>query len=414
MLIETVQNSDNNIKFTIHHGLFSEVFDPQHKYSHVTKFPFLSFADHKDATSKHHLYIAKIFLSVTNAMGYHASMRDQLVSLTKVMKYFYHECAQPKQYVAQTIFSTPCKIFHYQTYEANVKEYWVIRVHHQYSINMTIHKGYVPFTDECQPHFIKFFLSNDPDLYSTFCGHVMSETLYSLHAIARVDFQAYTSYLYHRNMLKLAYEVTHKGAAHVFSLFYFPQPWKVETSLTPSWILFRKGKLTYAWYLANKVIFKENHNKATSSETDTISALCTLNAPAILIQFISCSNTESAISLYAGLITPSMAVQITDPYLSITCRDGKMYNTTLASHWYGSVLLEASSTAMGLELKINFSTTQMSCTKNDIPDGDSKSFLSFVSYKTHQHIVFHSFEYSGKVFNVPSHIMATDAPGIVL
>ena len=412
-LIKRVQSSNGGIKFTVHSGLMTEVFDPQHKYNNVTKFPLISFAHQNDVSLQQPLYINNVFVSVTNAMGYHASMIDQLVSLTNIMECFYDECFQPKQYIAIAIFSTPCKIFYYETYEANVKESWVINVHHQYAINMTIHKGYVPLTDECQPHYIKFVLSNYSGVHSTFCGHVISETMYSLHATARIDFQAHTSYLYHRNMLRLAYEVTHKGAAHMFSVFYFPQSWEVEISLTPSWTLFRNGRLTYAWYLSNEVTFEERHNETTTSETDAISHLCILNSPAILVQFTSCSNAESAISVYAGLITPSMAVHITDPYSRVACIDGGMYNTTLLFHWYGSVLLQASSMAMGLQLNINFSTTQKPCREDDIPGGDSKSFLSIASYKPHPHILFHSFEYTGQLFNVPSHNMANYTPGIV-
>ena len=350
------------------------------------------------------LGIGNILMSLANAMEDELSMVDQYKSLRQIIILLFEECVEPKVYIPQQRFYAPCKMFLYETYEAKVNELWRITAHYKYVINMTILTAYVHFTDTCDPHYIKLLSRNHTTSSGRkYCGHVMSESLYTFDKFGTVLLQSTQHYQYHKPMLKLAYEIMHKGAAYAYSTmhsnFYYPKSWMFKTAKEPCWILLRQKILRYAWYLINYAGYNNHVHYGNLVSENTVPR--TNKALSVSVLFIKCSTANASLSSYAGLVTPAMIDQGIEPVTHVTCQDGKRYNTTLSFHWYGTALLEALDTATGLAIEIKLSYVNIARAPKERFHGRSAPHLSITTYDRLSYIVFHSFEYTGFLYNIP-------------
>lgn len=165
-----------------------------------------------------------------------------LIAQSCITDKMYQSCFSPK---LQSAMNEPCGVVDYRS--SIVSDHsWFISVHKSFIINITVAKGYVPYSDDCLDNGMIFYdgfeMMGEHKL-ETFCGHMLLETVYTRFNKARIHIKVQLQmsqvfYVY-------SYTVHPSGYAFKFSMVDLPalqQAYKGQDNLEfpdkPSWILF--------------------------------------------------------------------------------------------------------------------------------------------------------------------------------
>ena len=412
-----IKAQQNLVTFKSHTDILQRVFDPERKYGAI-KFPLLSFSVQTQINGLPSLGINHILNALATSMllptirtngftDHYSSVKCRMLHLTKTMQAFFQECVQKTIIsINKTVqFSAPCKLVAYKSKYSYIQKVWYVSVPHRYTFNMTIMKGYVPYTQGCEPHRIVIFYSLYPrhSPISTYCGHVQYEQLYSSSHEGKISLTSTKSHLFHHNSLQFAYEVMVRGSAYRMTYFYFPHPWQVSVSHTPSWLLFSDGRLKYVWYLTNDIHFENDHSQTSTvlnaqynSNHGTMLSLLNLST-----LFKQCSNESTKVSVFTGLLTWYQMTWRANPLSTIACNTKHSENVSIIAHWYATVVLDISALTKYVDVELRFTRVYQHLTRN-ITHATSSADVSYTFHSHASHTLFSAFDISGFQHTVSS------------
>ena len=111
--------------------------------------------------------------------------------------------------------------------------------------------------------------------------------------------------------------------------------------------------------------------------------------------FKECSDVNTSMLVYAGLLTSYLMKWRANPLISYVCSSNQTANISTIPHWYSTVVLDVSSLATIVSVRISFGTKQTPLTQN-MTLKTSFVTLSFVSFDMASHILFSDFDVGGR------------------
>ena len=140
------------------------------------------------------------------------------------------------------VTSDICVRFH-MSGQKNKNLFWQVLVRQEHMINLTINKGHMQHSINCNSDF--FHINYHPDISRKYCGHVLFETLYVSHNLANIDvITLYTASWY----LDVEYQVHMKGNAYKYHMINDETLEGIDFAFRPS-IQVREGRmLIHQWY----------------------------------------------------------------------------------------------------------------------------------------------------------------------
>ena len=393
-----------SVIFTVHKWKRRNIINPEKQQFPIKKMRLLTFTPIYNIHIRGLKYIWNLFYnSLLDKCDIEhiyscksTSIVTQFQQQMRAISFYYRECAQSSLITAQYhSFSAPCKQIHFSSIHPVTLELF-ITVQTALSINITVLEAYVPYSENCYQHYISII---DASQINTFCGYVKEEIIYTFYPQGTITMEASKTFLAHNIRLHMVYEAHLRGLAYRFSEFYFLPTWNVSITHSPSFVLFSEDRLKYVWYL---------HNEVTRSKS-----LITVNTTLVTIQFYSCSNNDSALAVYAGLLNWNLIKWRAKPIKKLFCTFLKLDSVAMTFHWYATAILDTSSLEADLGLNIVFSISPVdieSSLKEEIVNDmlhikhdRTMHDLPYITHSTYQHVVHMStdyFHYTGENFNV--------------
>ena len=234
----------------------------------------------------------------------------------------------------------PCSITTLHTWQPIFK-YHLLSVHRSLSLNITIHKAYVPFTDGCKPHYLAAYEAHHKDVLDYlgnkdayarpdkhaldyFCGRIHNEMVFTRSNKGIFVINVETNILPRIITVVVSYQPITKLSAFKTTHVSLPSTWNVN--IQPEALFFIKQKLQYFWYLSNKIYQNDRHE---------------INLYRWHINVISlrCENPLSHMALYPGLLPWYWTQWRVPPYGTRYCNVRGETSVLLTFHMHATVVL---------------------------------------------------------------------------
>ena len=205
---------------------------------------------------------------------------------------------------------------------------WVINVHSNFMINVTIHKGFVPFSISCKHKASQISMHECNkqfcELIEWLCGHVHMEYLYSKGNQATLKISSHIDNVPLAASIHASYHVLAKGMAYRFNRKYI-EDCRLKTHYRchshewdfdiPERIIVYQQSINLIWYVETSTRFFIQEFQVYNNE------------PMIVVRNLKCLSTAHGIFVYLGLLSMYMMEGRTEPMITRLCN--MMYSSDL-------------------------------------------------------------------------------------
>ena len=239
---------------------------------------------------------------------------------------------------------------------------WRIQVYEAFSINFTIYRAYVPFTDACSPHGIHIYeshLVSNSNIIDTFCGKVYHESVFTIRNAGLLRIKFDTKKLIFPVTLRAGYSSISQGVAYKSRKICMQD--SLLTNVPPGFMLLLNSRLHYFWYASNNVFMGEcsegelHRFKFFGSMVYTRRYHANMAYFVFDIQDFQCVSDTAMISAYAGLVPVYLVKWHAAPNRRLVCNDTTLRDAIqIDFHMHATVILDVSLNHK-VELKMNYS-----------------------------------------------------------
>ena len=261
----------------------------------------------------------------------------------------YNQCFS--QSVGEIRKFSPCGHFVFITAEKRMEYVWyfeTIYVTSNFNFNITIHNSYVDYSDDCKRSSIKvvngFTIKNNMHV-STYCGHIVSETMYTRYNKAHMLLLTGT---YYATTIKAVYQAHIQGLA--FSLSGINASLldlTINVTGIPYSVYKVGGHLDYIWYYTHAIRYGMNLQDVPKSSP--------LRRPAlyanVTVHAFQCRGRHTFLHITHGLLPYSWLPQVEGQHLF--CNLTSNYSVDVSGHRFFSILLQVALDEIPLILFIN-------------------------------------------------------------
>ena len=208
---------------------------------------------------------------------------------------------------------------------------WMISVHPAFLINVTIHKGFVAFSESCEEgSHISLYEGHSKrdehpgnDLIERLCGHVHMEDLYTKHNKATLLISSHTNNVPFPMHIAASYHVNSKGAAYRHGVVstigfdtnstssFIPSTWTVNVS--PHRMVIKSPLIRFIWYV--ETIVKLTKPYFWTSIYNTLQ----YHVADIVLRKLECPCLTLVLHVYPGLQSMFMVYGHIQPYTQYLC-----------------------------------------------------------------------------------------------
>ena len=305
----------------------------------------------------------------------------------------YNGCIMPN---VQFLPKYPCGNVRSEIYTKGTYQ-WTISVHKYFSINITIWKAFVRYSDYCNTDRIILFEGNEVkeiNKVGEFCGHVLLEPLYTkgntgillLHCINTL----------HGVKIDSSYEIIEKFSAYRYNGSSFTECyriWNITTTRSPLWVYFMTRLVDYMWHYSSPSY--DSHHR-----TSVIGNQLNIRYPSVYVVIVklNCRDKKTNLRISPGLL----------PYIWSTLQHINTYcNATdhlipFVNHRYMTLLFRINpfDTALVFNMKFQVKLNQ---------DGKNLTTLSPLYSPTSNIHKRHDLVHPFPMLTIFGHIMPTEA-----
>ena len=245
--------------------------------------------------------------------------------------WLYYQCTTVRHSLNQSLMTSPCHTIYFETY--SVSKMWQITVHESFMVNITIHRGFLPYTNKCKVYKMNVYEGNamdDEAIIETVCGALQKESIYTRYHSALL-FVAIRSksqlFLVH---ILATYQVHIQGKATKIQIpTCFPKTWTLKVApnnilpdANPRVLLYTQHFLYYFWYISN---------------TRPVNGMMSYHQ--LNLARLNCWSQHVILSIYPGLLSSYWTAWVMQPEYAYTCNLTNVHILNITFHMYSTITL---------------------------------------------------------------------------
>ena len=243
------------------------------------------------------------------------------------------------QYTDISPLTAPYGFVLYESWKPVTKQ-WLISVYKSFTINITLIRAHVPFSDDCLPHCVEVYKGDkntSDSLVQRFCGFVTMETVETRHNVGIIKIQSFTEISLFSISINAVYEIASPTSTMAHNRDISCLSSGLNVMVEANVLQYLPSSMHYVWYLVNALYYVTN---TTSYSTPV------MFISHVVLRVHSCRghDDKTRIVLYPGLLPHYWTLVHVKPYNTWYCSNSTHHSThqsemILDFHMYATMVL---------------------------------------------------------------------------